>query len=264
MDLISLTKSLKTQAAVDRNENSSLGFVVGASGQVVCGEMKGEDSIYVKYDITYGANWKVVQGADKGISQISKHGEGMQGAAFGNVVWNFPIDIVFKTISPTGWPRIVISVFGSDSLGRDVAKGYGSMHIPTQPGTYKRTVRLFRPVCASYFHQFMAWLTGNQPEFYDSRFVSKSEGREITRVESVGSVTIQLNVTTRGMRLQGYEDGSKLSSTAGRPLSIAPGAAGPTSDEKKPQQAGTIYSPGGSRAPLLARTTSINNNSVLQ
>mmetsp|Transcript_20973 Transcript_20973/g.41119 ORF Transcript_20973/g.41119 Transcript_20973/m.41119 type:complete len:257 (+) Transcript_20973:198-968(+) len=208
MDLLSLTKSLKTQAAIDKNENSSIGFLVSATGQVESGNLRGEDRLYVKYDFTYGKHWEIIQGVDKGISQIANKVEGPDTA----VVWNFPIEILFKSLNAHGWPRLVVSVFKIDGLGRDIARGYGSVHIPTRPGTYTRKVRLFRPVCKSYLQQFLAWVRGLQPEFYDSRFVSKSEGREATRVESVGEVTIRLNVITRGMQSQGYEDGSKVTS----------------------------------------------------
>jgi B9 domain-containing protein 1 len=255
LDLASLTKSLKTAAAVERNENNAVGFLVSATGQVVGGELKGEDSLYVKYDVTYGGNWEVLQGCDKGISQIARRGNNGSGsscgAAAGSVVWNFPVDVLFRSISPTGWPRIVVSVFGIDSLGRDIARGYGSMHIPTRPGTYRRTVRLFRPVCASYLHQFVAWLTGTQPEFFDSRFVSKGEGRDSTRVESVGCVTVQINVTTRGMLLQGYENGTKLPAAARAAAKAAEAANAPVTEESKNGKL-----PGSPKSPSAASAVS--------
>ena len=33
-----------------------------------------------------------------------------------------------------GWPQLVLSVYGLTFFGRDVARGYGSIHLPTTPG----------------------------------------------------------------------------------------------------------------------------------
>ncbi len=56
-------------------------------------------------------------------------------------MWNFPLDVTFKSTNPFGWPQLVVSVYGLDALGRDVVKGYGSIHLPTAAG---RRVRGFR------------------------------------------------------------------------------------------------------------------------
>ena len=46
------------------------------------------------------------------------------------LVWNFPLDITFRSSSPFGWPQLVVSVYGLDGLGNDVVRGYGAVHIP--------------------------------------------------------------------------------------------------------------------------------------
>ncbi len=51
-------------------------------------------------------------------------------------MWNFPIDITYKTTNAFGWPQLVVSVYGLDTLGRDVIKGYGCMHLPTCAGRW--------------------------------------------------------------------------------------------------------------------------------
>lgn len=52
----------------------------------------------------------------------------------GLLVWNFPIDVTYKSTNVFGWPQLVVHVFGLDPLGRDVIKGYGAAHLPTCPG----------------------------------------------------------------------------------------------------------------------------------
>lgn len=52
----------------------------------------------------------------------------------GVLVWNFPLDVTYKTTNAFGWPQLVVAVYGLDSFGRDVVKGYGCIHLPTCAG----------------------------------------------------------------------------------------------------------------------------------
>lgn len=141
-----------------------------------------------------------MQGLDSGLSQISKKGT----TGGGEVVWNMPLDIIYKSTNAHGWPRLVVSVRpppphplfcvpppthrhvlaapsqvnGFDVFGRTIVVGYGSMLVPPSPGRYRRVIRLFRPVSSTVLQSFIAWLTANQPEFWDPRIVSQGKGRE--------------------------------------------------------------------------------------
>ena len=56
----------------DRVDDDTLtGFFVMCAGQIEVGDFKGVDQLYCKYDFTYGSDWVIVQGVDKGISQIA-------------------------------------------------------------------------------------------------------------------------------------------------------------------------------------------------
>ena len=123
------------------------------------------------------------------------------------VVWNFPLDISFKSTNAYGWPQIVISVYGMDYMSRDVIKGYGRVHIPITPGRYTRYVRLFSPAASSWMQGFTSWLNGEPPEFVNSSFIAGGEGREAVRVESAGLIKVQFNVVTKDMSAFGYSDG---------------------------------------------------------
>lgn len=120
------------------------------------------------------------------------------------IVLNFPIDVSFKSTNPFGWPRIVLSVYGLDALGRDVIRGYGTVHLPAFAGSTTRDVPLFKPLSSSLMQQFTAWLTGSPPEYFDSKFVTQNDGREVTRVCSAGKVRLALNIVTSGMKKHGY------------------------------------------------------------
>jgi B9 domain-containing protein 1 len=160
----------------------------------------------------------VLQGIDIGISQEAQKGGGGEGGSAG-VVWNFPVDVTFKTTNPHGWPRLVLSVFNSDVFGRHVIRGYGSVLVPTVPGSYTRYVRTFAPASSTYLQAFLGWATGNLPSFYDSKFVARNEGREVVRVRSTGVVRVQLCVVSRRRQARGR--------TRGRARALAPPASRP-------------------------------------
>ena len=84
------------------------------------------------------------QGIEEGATQIgSKNDRGV-------IVWNFPIEVTFKSSNPFGCrcaamtmmsptlagPQLVVSVYGLDGLGRDVVRGYGAVHLPVTPAWY--------------------------------------------------------------------------------------------------------------------------------
>jgi B9 domain-containing protein 1 len=80
------------------------------------------------------------------------------------IVWNFPIDVSFNSTNVFGWPRIAISVYGIDFLGRDVIRGYGSALIPLSSGQHQIEIDMFNPLATSYLNDFASWLMGNPPE----------------------------------------------------------------------------------------------------
>lgn len=97
---------------------------------------------------------------DHGFSQVALKGS----SSDASVVWNLPVDVTFKSTNPQGWPRLVVSVYCQDLLGRYVVRGYGSVLVPTVPGRYIRYVRCFTPVASTMLQGFLGWLTGSTPE----------------------------------------------------------------------------------------------------
>ena len=144
-------------------------------------------------------------GVTGGLSQIAQRGvAGFGTEDDGSVVWNFPIDVVFKATNAFGWPRIAITVYGVDMAGRDVAYGYGSLLIPTQPGQYEREVDMFAPMPCSFVQRVVNTVCGTHPEYFDSSFVAQGSNREVTRVQATGSVKLSLHIATKDIQRFGY------------------------------------------------------------
>ncbi|RXN03478.1 B9 domain-containing 1 [Labeo rohita] len=169
--------------------NNPAVFLLMVNGQIEAADFPEYDDLYCKYCFVYGHDWAPTSGLEEGISQITSKGRGSQ-----SLVWNFPLDITFKSTNPFGWPQIVVSVYGPDTFGNDVVRGYGAVHIPFTPGN---------------------WLMGRRPEFTDPKVVAQGEGREVTRVRSQGFVTLQFNIVTKDMKKLGYETTSEHSAATG-------------------------------------------------
>ena len=158
------------------------------------------DNVYCKYAFSYGLDWEPIQGVEQGISQISRKSNGTDQT----IVWNFPIDVAFRSTNAHGWPRLVISCYNMDFLGRDVVRGYACVLVPPFPGRYVRYAQMYVPMSTSGMQGFLAFISGNRPEFYNSKFISQGRDREVTRVRSDGVVKVVFNVTTLDLEKCGY------------------------------------------------------------
>ncbi len=96
----------------------------------------------------------------------------------GRFVWNFPLDLTLRSTNPHGWPRLVVSVYGLDGLGRDVVRGYGAAPVPVAPGPQALRIAMFVPQSSTLLLRATSWFTGQRPEFVDPKFVAQSVGRE--------------------------------------------------------------------------------------
>ncbi|XP_006246616.1 B9 domain-containing protein 1 isoform X2 [Rattus norvegicus] len=128
-------------------------FLLMVNGQVESAQFPEYDDLYCKYCFVYGQDWAPTAGLEEGISQIASKSQDVRQA----LVWNFPIDVTFKSTNPYGWPQIVLSVYGPDVFGNDVVRGYGAVHVPFSPGR---------------------WFMGRRPEYTDPKVVAQGEGRE--------------------------------------------------------------------------------------
>ena len=207
------------------------------------------------------------------------------------LVWNFPVEITFKSTNAFGWPQLILSVYevvrppsfprmphcwhacpGAAPTRLQAEMKGGSLEGSRAPGApflpdlrvacrmrwgetssrataastcpllragvrrrqihcprsetamfgkirvahskahfsftcrFVRRVHLFKPASASLLQHAMAWAAGKPAEYTDPRFPARNEGREVTRVESVGCAFVTLNVMTKDMGLVGYSE----------------------------------------------------------
>eukprot|EP00729_Bicosta_minor_P017205 gene17205-28828_t len=184
------------------NDVPKSGFLVSFAGQIETAFFPFHESLYCKFSLVYGPEWEIVAGLQEGCSQVAKRSDDGRHS----FVWNFPIDVTFKSTGPFGWP-IVLQVYGVDMLGRDVVRGYGARHLPISPGIHEQDVAMFVPVTSNFIQQALGWIVGKQPEFIDPKFVAQGNGREVTRVQSQGNVTLQLTTVMKDFTRFGFRVG---------------------------------------------------------
>jgi hypothetical protein len=66
----------------DPADHLSTGFQVTIVGTIESGDFKGIDNLYCKHAFNFGPSWKILQGIDAGISQMSM----MRGSGDNSVV----------------------------------------------------------------------------------------------------------------------------------------------------------------------------------
>ena len=116
------------------------------------------------------------------------------------MVWNFPFEVCYRAYNVSGWPQIKLTFTKRDYLGRDVICGYGVTHLPTQPGSHTRYVHVFCPLSSSILSSLLGFLKGSPAEYTTpTELLTKGEGREVTRVSSVGLVKVQFNITLKDL-----------------------------------------------------------------
>lgn len=194
----------------DFQQSESSSFFVMITGHVESAKSSTSsltDQLYCRYSFQYGPDWEIVHGVSMGLSQVGRQGVmNPIDEDWGNeIVWNFPIEISFQSTNPYGWPRLVISIYGFDFMGRDVVRGYASLLLPVSPGRCTKYLKTYRPVSGSWFVQAVNWLLGTNPEYYDSKMVARGGGRAVTRVVSSDrTVKVNLTVTVKDFSTFGY------------------------------------------------------------
>ncbi|XP_005054392.1 PREDICTED: B9 domain-containing protein 1 isoform X1 [Ficedula albicollis] len=120
-------------------------FLLAVSGEIESGEFPGFDDLYCKFCFVYGQDWVPTAGLEEGISQITSKSS----VSPTTLVWNFPIDITFKSTNPFGcecWeaqenhcyvcPRVQLEAAAAHKLVHREAPG---IHRPQSGGAGRRT-----------------------------------------------------------------------------------------------------------------------------
>eukprot|EP00040_Diaphanoeca_grandis_P017208 m.89457 g.89457 ORF g.89457 m.89457 type:complete len:332 (-) comp26298_c0_seq1:103-1098(-) len=175
-------------------------FMITFNGQIETADFQFHDNLYCTFGFSYGTDWQVIAGIQEGMTQVTRKASSSSDL----FTWNFPIDVTFKSTNPFGWPRIYLQVYGLDTFGREVVRGYGSTNLPLTAGRHALDVSMFVPLPSSFLKTLSGYFLGNRAEFIDPKFVTSGIGREVTRVQSQGSVQLSVSVVSKDFARYGY------------------------------------------------------------
>eukprot|EP00762_Andalucia_godoyi_P003217 ANDGO_01117.mRNA.1 hypothetical protein len=187
-------------------------FFVTITGQIESARICGASNLFIRYEFVCGPDWEIVRSSgeqvvlQEGTTQMTSSSGGPDPA----FIFNFPIEVTFRSTNPHGWPQLIVTVWESDRLGSERVRGYGRCYMPVAAGISSPSVQLFRPLSSSPIQRFIAFVTRGAPTYLDPKILARNEGREVTRVASEGSVRLKLNVVTRNMEYFGYTTDSTV------------------------------------------------------
>ncbi|CAK0910631.1 unnamed protein product [Prorocentrum cordatum] len=204
--------SLREAKAINPLGDTVTCFRMVLNGEIESAQMGASGPLMCVFSVQHGADWTIVSGAPNGVTQlacstsplVASIAASLRGGRLREVVWNFPIGLVLKSTSPFGWPRIAVVVYGTDMCNRRVVKGYGSVHVPCQPGRHVRTVRLYCPLSSSPLTRLFGALFANPAQLVDPRIITGVESREVIRVQSGGQVRVTFEVMLKDTETFNY------------------------------------------------------------
>ncbi|GJQ79323.1 hypothetical protein Trydic_g16188 [Trypoxylus dichotomus] len=134
-------------------------------GQLVGARDFPKQSLFCKWTLQCGNNWKILSGKYEGQTQVVC-------PEFDNVCrWSFPIDIHLVSTGIPGWPKIYIQVYYLDWFNRTHLFGYGFLSIPTSPGNHVLNCYTWRPF-GTIRERFIQFFLGGGPRINSTEVTS--------------------------------------------------------------------------------------------
>ncbi|KAA3679889.1 B9 domain-containing protein 2 [Paragonimus westermani] len=157
-----------------------------------------EKNLFCKWGINTGGAWRLIEGTAEGQTQVDCPQIGDK------AYFCHPIDLHFATKGLQGWPKIHLQVWHYDWVGQNNLYGYGFSHIPTSPGHHNVEIAIWRPV-GSLIDHISSTFVGGGPHLRKPDIVYNPSDRFFLQTESMGYVSVNLNVILRGFNKFGIE-----------------------------------------------------------
>ncbi|XP_055323382.1 B9 domain-containing protein 1 [Sitodiplosis mosellana] len=171
-------------------------FFINVTGQIDCAYYPiGFDGhkLFVRYDVVAGPDWELVSGFSSGVTQNASVGQSND-----KVVFNMPMEMMFKSTNPFGWPQIVFSLYGTNWWRAESSKGYARIHVPL--GGKRTTTRapILTAQCSNLWSSLSSWFTDRRPELRDPKILLEGTKNKGLTMESYGELVVTLQSITRG------------------------------------------------------------------
>ncbi|KAF1759629.1 hypothetical protein GCK72_016096 [Caenorhabditis remanei] len=169
---------------------------VFVSGIIASAKGFGDNRLSIRYQLSLGGGWRVVQGEAEGQTQTDCP------SVFEHAYFGHPLDLHLATSSIQGWPRLLLQVWHHDDYGRQEIAGYGTLLLPTSPGKHVLTSGCWRPK-GSWREEMMHKLVGGGLQLTSLSALEDPSIREKIVSVSAGTVRFELNVVTKNFQRYG-------------------------------------------------------------
>jgi B9 domain-containing protein 2 len=149
-----------------------------------------------KYVVEMGSTWRVLEGDTRGQSHYDNPQDRL------NTVWSHPLDLHLAAKALQGWPKITLEVWSQDAFGRTELAGYGMVHVPSSPGTYRLEVPCWRPA-GTLLEQFSQAFLGGSQKLRNENMISNPGDRFRLRTVSAGVVFLEIAVILKDFEAYG-------------------------------------------------------------
>jgi B9 domain-containing protein 1 len=168
-------------------------LVLSVQGQLLSCCADNATDVFCKFSFNAGPEWSIISGCEDGITQASRVDMDH------SCVWNYPIDVVFKSPKPFGWPQLICAVYGVNTFGNETVVGYGAFHLPTTSGHACFNVPMFSRAPTTK-ERWVSWFSGRMPEAIAFNFIAGSGSRETMKTESQGFLKVSFDVVISGLK----------------------------------------------------------------
>ncbi|KAF5297370.1 hypothetical protein FQR65_LT01300 [Abscondita terminalis] len=151
-------------------------------GEIFSAERFPKQSLFCKWTLQFGNNWKVISGKKEGQTHV------VSSEFEDDCRWCFPIDVHLATKGVQGWPKIFIEVYHLDWWGRSHLFGYGFVVVPTTPGSHHLECFTWRPF-GTLRERFTQFFLGGGPQLKNSDLILSANDSQTTVENVTTSVT---------------------------------------------------------------------------
>ncbi|EOD25780.1 hypothetical protein EMIHUDRAFT_205908 [Emiliania huxleyi CCMP1516] len=159
-------------------------------GQLLGGDGFQRNSLFCKWSIDAGPNFRLLQGHTSGQTHCDHPNEDEP------AVWAHPLDLHYALKGFDGWPKLILEVWTVDQFGRCELGGYGCCVVPTSSGMHE--VQTWRP-CGTLREQITSFFLGGVPTLKHREVISSSFDRFRLHTETAGAVSLRLCIVTKGL-----------------------------------------------------------------
>ncbi|XP_054160833.1 B9 domain-containing protein 2-like [Oppia nitens] len=167
-------------------------------GQLVSAKEFSKRSLFCKWKIHFGHNWRIIEGLIEGQTQVDD--PQTQEITY----WCHPIDLHLATKGIQGWPKLELQVWNQDSTGRCNIVSYGFVHLPTQAGHHRITCHTWRPIGA-LSDQIANYFTDEGLKLTNEEIIVTNENRSRLQTQAMGDINLDLYLVLKSFDVYGIE-----------------------------------------------------------